>query len=120
VRVDRFHEYLAADLPDDEMQVLAVSQRPVAELALLEAATESAWLSKPTWAIVAAADKIIDPELQRYTSTRAAARGILELDAPHLVMQTHPAEVEAVITGALEELLTRPSVKVAPGRHEPS
>ena len=104
VRVDRFREYVAEGLPEDEMQVLAVSQRPIAELALLEAATDSAWRSKPTWGIVTGADKTIDPDLQRFAYARAAARSILELDAPHLVMQTHPVEVECVITDALLEL----------------
>jgi len=104
VRVDRFREYVAEGLPEDEMQVLAVSQRPVAELALLEAATDSAWRSKPTWGIVTGADKTIDPDLQRFAYARAAARSILELDAPHLVMQTHPVEVGRVITDALLEL----------------
>ena len=104
VRVDRFGEFVAQGLPADEMQVLAVSQRPVAESALREAATETAWRSKPSWGIVAAADRTFEPELQRFAYSRASARSILELDAPHLVMQTHPVEVGRVITGALEEL----------------
>lgn len=104
VRVDRFREFVADGLPEDEMGVLAVSQRPVAEHALREAATSAAWRGKPTWAIVTRADRTIEPELQRFAYARAGARSVIELDAPHLVMQTHPAEVARVITDALTEL----------------
>jgi pimeloyl-ACP methyl ester carboxylesterase len=103
VRIGSFREYVADGLPEDEMQVLAVSQRPVAEAALREAATGAAWRDKPTWGIVTGADRTISPQLQLYTYTRAGAGNIVELDAPHLVMQTHPAEVARVITDALAE-----------------
>ena len=104
VQVDQFREYVAAGLPEDETQVLAVSQRPVAESALREPATATAWRTKPTWGIVTGADKTINPALQRYAYSRAAARAVVEIDAPYLVMQTHPAEVVRVITDAIADL----------------
>ncbi|WP_063058132.1 hypothetical protein [Nocardia sienata] len=46
----------------------------------------------------------LNPEVERFGYRRAALRSIVEIDAPHLVTHTHPAEVAAVLTGALAEL----------------
>ncbi|GAB3900112.1 hypothetical protein [Microbispora bryophytorum] len=35
---------------------------------------------------------------------RPGLRKVIEIDAPHLVMQTHPAEVATFITDAIAEL----------------
>ncbi|MCX0275546.1 hypothetical protein NLM24_33710 [Nocardia zapadnayensis] len=85
-------------------QALAVSQRPLSAAAFGEPATVAAWKTRPGWGIVSAADHAINPEVERFGYHRAALRSVVEIDAPHLVMHTHPAEVAAVITGALAEL----------------
>jgi hypothetical protein len=52
---------------------------------------------------VSSADRTINPEVERFGYTRARVRKIVELDAPHLVMQTHPREVADVIAAAADE-----------------
>jgi pimeloyl-ACP methyl ester carboxylesterase len=104
VRIDAFPKVFAAGVPLATAQVLAVSQRPLAALAFTEPASAAAWSAKPGWGIVSAADRTINPDVERYGYTRAGLRDVVELDAPHLVMHTHPAEVAQVITGAVAAL----------------
>lgn len=64
----------------------------------------AAWKTKPAWGIVSSADHTINPDVERFGYERAKARKVLELDAPHLVMMTHPQEVAKFITDAIAEL----------------
>jgi hypothetical protein len=56
-----------------------------------------AWKATPGWGIVSATDRTINPDVERFGYERAGLRGVTELDAPHLVMHTHPREVADVI-----------------------
>ncbi|MCX5043638.1 alpha/beta hydrolase [Aldersonia sp. NBC_00410] len=67
-------------------------------------ATAAAWRSTAAWGIVSSADRTINPDVQRFGYKRAGITDIVELDAPHLVPQTHPEQVAKVITDALAEL----------------
>ncbi|MFD6445047.1 alpha/beta fold hydrolase [Promicromonospora sp. NPDC060204] len=100
VAVDAFPAVFAAGVPDDVATVLAVSQRPLSAVAFGEPAPVAAWRTKPSWGIVAAADHTINPDVERFGYERAGVRESVELDAPHLVMLTHPAEVAALIARA--------------------
>ncbi len=104
VNIDAFPEVFAAGLDPDTARVLAVSQRPLSAVAFGEAAPVAAWTSRPAWGIVSSADRTINPDVERFGYKRAGVRRVTELDAPHLVMQTHPVEVAAVITAAVDEL----------------
>ncbi|MFS0729643.1 alpha/beta fold hydrolase [Curtobacterium sp. 1P10AnD] len=73
-------------------------------MAFGEAAAVTAWRTKPGWGIVSAADHTINPDVERFGYERAGLRSVVELDAPHLVMHSHPAEVTEVITTAIAEL----------------
>ena len=104
VKVDAFPQVFAAGIDPAEAEVLAVSQRPLAALAFSETAPVAAWRTKPGWGIVSAADHTINPDVERFGYTRAGLRKVVELDAPHLVMRSHPSEVVAFITDAIAEL----------------
>ncbi|WP_458688250.1 alpha/beta fold hydrolase [Nocardia tengchongensis] len=104
VEIDAFPAVFAAGLDPVRARVFAVSQRPLSAFAFTEAASAAAWQTRPAWGIVSAADHTINPEVERFGYRRAGLRKIVELDAPHLVMQTHPDEVTAVIIGAIAEL----------------
>ncbi len=43
------------------------------------------------------------PDVERFGYKRAGIQHVIELDGPHLLMQTHPAEVAKVITDAAAE-----------------
>jgi len=104
VKIDAFPEIFAAGVPADTARVLAVGQRPLAAVAFSETAPVAAWKTKPSWGIVSSADKTINPDVERFGYKRAGARKVIELDAPHLVMQTKPAEVAQFITDAIDDL----------------
>lgn len=104
VKVDAFPDIFAAGVDREVTEVLAASQRPLAAVAFSEAAPVAAWKTKPAWGIVSAADHTINPDVERFGYQRAGLRSVVEIDAPHLVMRSHPAEVVAVITDAIAEL----------------
>jgi pimeloyl-ACP methyl ester carboxylesterase len=62
----------------------------------------AAWRSKPSWAIVAEADKIINPDLERMDYARAHSHTTELSGASHSVYESRPKEVAAVIEDAAE------------------
>ncbi|MFK4852168.1 alpha/beta fold hydrolase [Microbacterium sp. ZW T6_19] len=104
VKIDAFPAVFAAGVDVRTAEVFAVSQRPLSALAFGEAASVAAWRTKPAWGIVSSSDHTINPEVERFGYQRAGVRAVVEIDAPHLVMQTHPVEVAKVITDAIAEL----------------
>jgi len=104
VAVDAFPAVFAGGLDLEAAKVLAVSQRPLSAVAFGEPASVAAWKTKPSWGIVSSADRTINPDVERFGYQRAGVRRVIEIDGPHLVMQTHPTEVASFITDAVAEL----------------
>ena len=52
-----FHDSFCADIPADDAAFYAISQRPLAGVALSEAAPTPAWRSRPVWAVLPTADR---------------------------------------------------------------
>lgn len=104
VKVEAFPDVFAAGVDREVSEVLAASQRPLAALAFSETAPVAAWKTKPGWGIVSSADHTINPDVERFGYQRAGLRSVIEIDAPHLVMRSHPAEVAKVISDAAAEL----------------
>ncbi|MFF8275994.1 alpha/beta fold hydrolase [Streptomyces lateritius] len=101
IKADAFPEIFAADVPAAVTKVLAVAQRPLAASAFTEPASAAAWRTKPSWALVAAADQAINPEVQRFGAKRAGAT-IVELEgASHAVALSRPREVAELIRDAV-------------------
>jgi pimeloyl-ACP methyl ester carboxylesterase len=96
----KFHAVFAADLPADEAAVLAATQRPVAAAAFADPATGAAWQTRPSWAVVATADKAAGTDVVRAQAERAKAK-ITEVPGSHLVMVSQPQAVTDVIQSAL-------------------
>jgi pimeloyl-ACP methyl ester carboxylesterase len=97
VAIDAFPAVFAAGLDPRQAEVLAVSQRPLSAVAFGEPASAAAWKSKPSWGIISSADHTINPAVERFGYERAGITQAVELDAPHLVMQTHPGDVADLI-----------------------
>ncbi|MES9810571.1 alpha/beta hydrolase [Streptomyces sp. CS081A] len=99
VAVDRFPELFAADVEPELAAVLAVSQRPLAARAFSEAAPVAAWKTKPSWGLVASADRTINPDVERFGYRRAGMTTV-EVDSSHLVMLAQPKAVAELILDA--------------------
>jgi pimeloyl-ACP methyl ester carboxylesterase len=96
-----FHESFCADLPADDAAFYAASQRPLAGVALGEAAPTPAWRSRPAWAVLPTADRCIDPGVHRFSYERMNAT-VTEIEgASHVAMISHPKEVGEVVMTAV-------------------
>jgi len=62
--------------------------------------TTAAWRSKPSWMLVAGADRTINPDLERWYATRANSRRVEVAGASHSVYVSRVKEVAALIEDA--------------------
>jgi pimeloyl-ACP methyl ester carboxylesterase len=96
----QFHEYFAADLPADQAAFMARSQVFNAADNFKAIITTPAWRSKPSWMLVAAKDRAINPDLERWYARRAHSHVVEIAGASHSVYVSHPKEVADVIESA--------------------
>jgi len=99
VKTEAFPEDFAADVPQPVAYFMAISQVPISVEAFGAKATAAAWTSKPSYAVVAKQDRMINPELERFMTSRAKSHTI-ELPGSHAVFLSHPKEVAALIEKA--------------------
>jgi pimeloyl-ACP methyl ester carboxylesterase len=102
VKADAFPADFAADLPKSVSHFMAISQVPISVEAFQAKATAAAWSSKPSYAVVAKQDRMINPDLERFMTARAKSH-TLELPGSHAVFLSHPKEVAALIEKAAKE-----------------
>ncbi|MGA2370607.1 MAG: alpha/beta hydrolase [Candidatus Korobacteraceae bacterium] len=100
----QFHEYFAADLPAAQAAFMARSQVLNKAENFSAVITAAAWRSKPSWMLVAASDRAINPELERWYATRAKSHMIEVAGASHAVYVSHPKEVAALIEQAAAQV----------------
>jgi len=104
-----FHESFCADIPADDAAFYAISQRPLAGVALTEAAPTPAWRSRPVWGVFGTADRCIDPGVHRFSYERMGATVTQIEGASHVVMISHPVEVAEVIMTAARASAVQPA-----------
>jgi pimeloyl-ACP methyl ester carboxylesterase len=92
----------AGDLPKADAAFMALSQMPVAGKAFGTPINAPAWKEKPTYAIVATDDRMINPELQRWMYQRAKAH-VTEVKSSHVVFLSQPQAVAKVIEAAARD-----------------
>ncbi|WP_088346446.1 MULTISPECIES: alpha/beta hydrolase [Rhodomicrobium] len=95
-----FPVLFAPNLPRERADFMARSQVLAAAKVFNTPLTEAAWRSKPSWGIVAADDKIINPDLERWYYARAKSRVTEIKGVGHDVFEARPKEVAAVIAEA--------------------
>ncbi len=78
-----------------------MAQRPLGAAAFEETASAAAWRTKPSWALIAGADRAINPEVERFGAKRAGAT-VVELEgASHAVAVSRPEAVAGLIRDAV-------------------
>jgi len=95
----KIHEAFAADLPPEQTALMAVTQRPAADLAFSEPTQTPAWKQLPSWAVVATGDKAAGADVVRAEAERAGAK-ITEVEGSHVIMISQPKAVVDVILEA--------------------
>ena len=99
----QFHAYFAADLPAEQAAFMARSQVLNAANNFKAVITTPTWRSKPSWMLVAGADRTINPDLERWYAARANSHKVEVSGASHSVYVSRPKEVAALIKEAASE-----------------
>ena len=94
-----FHADFAADVPKTKAEFMALSQVLISADSFTHAVTTPAWKSKPTWYMVATADRSINPDQERMMAKRAHAKTI-EVNSSHVPYISHPKETAKLIEEA--------------------
>lgn len=93
-------EDFAQDVPAAQAAVMTATQGPIQAKAFSEQVSGAAWTTKPSWFIVSARDRMIDPGLQRAMARKIGAK-TTELPTSHVPQQSRPADVAKVILDAV-------------------
>ncbi len=105
--IDRqyFPADFAADLPPAAARFEAASQILTSASVFTANIPDPAWKTKPSWYMVAQADKIISPDLERMYAKRARSTTVEVKGASHSVYRSHPQEVARLIENAAQTAL---------------
>jgi pimeloyl-ACP methyl ester carboxylesterase len=95
-----FPKLFAPNLPRERAQFMSRSQVLAAAEVFNTPLTAAAWKTKPSWGIVAADDKIINPDLERWYYERAKSHTTVIEGVGHDVFEARPKQVAAVIIEA--------------------
>jgi pimeloyl-ACP methyl ester carboxylesterase len=98
-----FPKDFAADLPAAQADFIAHAQIPTAAKVFATPITNPAWKLKPSWYMVAKADKTINPDLERMYAERAHSHKVEVEGASHASYVSHPKEVSALIEEAAHQ-----------------
>ncbi len=96
---ENFAADFCADIPPALAHFMAISQVPISTDAFTHKVTNPAWKTKPTWYMVASADRSINPIQERMMAKRAHAK-MVEINASHVAYVSHPKESVKLIEEA--------------------
>ena len=94
-----FDVCFATDVPTQEANLLAATQRPIALGYFTAPSGSPAWAGIPSWAVIGTDDQVIPPAELSFMAQRAHSR-ITYVKAGHLSMITQPCAVANVINQA--------------------
>jgi pimeloyl-ACP methyl ester carboxylesterase len=97
-----FHEIFCADVPASEAALMAATQRPATQEALVESSRENPlWRRVPSWFLIGEEDHVIPAAVQHYMAERAHAHRTVEVPgASHVVLVAHPQATAHMILEA--------------------
>ena len=107
IEPQHFAADFAADIPPEKAAFMAISQVPISTDAFTHRVRSPAWKTKPTWYMVAAADRSINPDQERMMAKRANAKTV-EVNASHVAYISHPRESAKLIEEAATSALVSP------------
>ena len=91
------------DATAEERKIIYATQVPLHASAGEEKVHSPAWMTKPTWYMVATQDRVISPDLERYKARLIKAKTI-EVKSGHVPMISQPNKVTAFIISAAQAL----------------
>jgi pimeloyl-ACP methyl ester carboxylesterase len=89
---DSFHGIFCQDVPAPQAAVMAATQRPATQEALVEPSGERPlWKDVPSWFLIGEEDRVIPAALQRYMAERAQAQRTVAVEgASHAIPVSRP------------------------------
>jgi len=103
---DDFVAHFASGVDPVQGNVLYAVQQPLSMSTFEDVMGEPAWKSLPSWYLVATGDQALPPDAERGFAKRMGATTV-EVDAGHLAMVSHPAEVVKLIEAAAQSIAAR-------------
>jgi pimeloyl-ACP methyl ester carboxylesterase len=103
IAADSFHDVFCQDVPASQAALLAATQRPATEEALVEPSGDlPLWKDVPAWFLIGEEDRVIPTELQRYMAHRAGSRRTTVIEgASHAITVSRPdATVHPILEAA--------------------
>ncbi len=101
IQQSKFHAQFAADLPANDAELMASTQRPIVEAAFSEASGAPAWKSIPSWFIYGERDLNIPAAVHAFMAKRANSKETIAVKgASHVVMISHSDAVAEIIEHA--------------------
>jgi pimeloyl-ACP methyl ester carboxylesterase len=100
---ESFHDIFCQDVPAPQAALLAATQRPATQEALVEPSGERPlWKEVPSWFLIGEEDRIIPAELQRHMAVRARSRREIAIEgASHAITVSRPdAAVHPILEAA--------------------
>jgi pimeloyl-ACP methyl ester carboxylesterase len=97
---EAFAAAFAQNASPERAALFAATQRPLAVACIQEKVPKPAWRVKPSWYLIAAEDRMINPATQRFMAARMGAR-IRSEQVDHTPMVTAPQPVIEVIFDAV-------------------
>jgi pimeloyl-ACP methyl ester carboxylesterase len=107
IEQEHFAADFAADVPSAVSHFMAMSQVPISTDSFTHKVTSPAWKAKPTWYMVATADRSINPDQERMMAKRANAKTV-EVNASHVAYMSHPRETAKLIEEAATSAKANP------------
>ena len=100
IEQEHFAADFAADIPPGRSPTSwPMSQVPISTDSFTHKVTSPAWKTKPTWYMVATADRSINPDQERMMAKRANAKTV-EVNSSHVAYMSHPKETAKLIEEA--------------------
>jgi pimeloyl-ACP methyl ester carboxylesterase len=98
-----FKDFFAQDVPAAETMVMFATQGTWAQKCVNEKVSKAAWKNKPSWAIVASEDRMINPDLEKATAKKVKATTLV-IKSSHVPMASQPKKVADFILEATEKI----------------
>jgi pimeloyl-ACP methyl ester carboxylesterase len=100
---DSFHDVFCQDVPAPQAALMATTQRPATQEALVEPSGDHPlWKDVPSWFLIGEQDRVIPPDLQRQMADRARAQRTVAVEgASHAIAVSRPdATVHPILEAA--------------------
>ena len=89
---------------------MAITQKPIFAGILKESVKAAAWKTIPSWYLVSAEDRVINPELERFFAKRMNAK-TSEVKASHVAFISQPNVAAKIILDAAQAVEAEGNIK---------